>query len=458
MPIKHPVNSTETEMEVADSIEGESFPALVVVLEAENPMAGGARFSLTHAARVIVGRGDRREATRDQSGGAEILRVTAPSKFLSKEHARIDRTPSGWAVSDLDSKNGVYVNGELVQTRLLRNGDVIAIGRVFCMIENFPQEPGDLDLGDASSGASGALSLIPELMARLDRVPSEAKRDRSILIVGETGTGKEVMAKRIHVLSERTGLYVGVNCGAIAESILTAELFGHVKGAFTGAMTDRPGHLRMANHGTLLLDEIVSAPMPLQVALLRAMQEKEVHPIGAKRPESIDVRYIAAAQIPLDEAVAAGTFRRDLKGRFVQTFELPPLRERRIDIGLLVAAIMHELGITDRTLSFDAANRLLLHDWPENIRELRNTIDRWSGLAETGPIQPDDKPAIKRHDLPARAKVQPLDSTFAEQIQTCLRETEGDVQEASRRLGLGRTLLYHHMGRLKIDPKDFRKK
>ncbi|HVV49228.1 MAG TPA: sigma 54-interacting transcriptional regulator [Polyangia bacterium] len=457
MALTRPTTETDVDLTTQRS-SGDAAPTphLMIVLEGDNPRNGGARFSLANAGEVVLARADERKVVRSKVGGMQSVRVTTTSRLVSKKgHARLDPTSDGWSVTDLDSTNGVYVNGMKVQKALLRPGDVFALGRVFCMIVEYPGDQGDLDLADVSAGLPGTLTLDPVFGSRLGRLSAEAKQGSPVVIVGETGTGKELLAKALHELSGRRGPYVGINCGAFSRELIASELFGHVKGAFTGA-AGSIGHIRRAEQGTLLLDELVAAPEEFQVSLLRAIQENEVLPVGAKRPEAVNVRYIAAAQVPPDEAVEKGEVRRDLMARFVVRLDLPPLRERRQDIGIFVASKMRSLGITGRALSFDACNRLLLHDWPNNIRELTNTIDRWSGAADSGDIRPDERPVLKTAPALSPPRRPSGDTALSDQIQAHLRDTNGSVPEVAARLGLKRTLVYHHMKKLGIDPKKFR--
>ncbi len=452
--------TTETQLDLVvrrAEVDDAPTPHLVIVLEGDNPLNGGARFSLAGAGEVFVERGDDRKVVREEVGGIQSVRITTTSRLVSKKgHARLDPTPDGWAITDLDSTNGVYVNGMKVLKALLRPDDVFALGRVFCMIVDYPGDHGDLDLADVGAGLEGMLTLDPVFAGRLQRLRTEARQDSPVVIVGETGTGKEYLARAIHELSGRRGPYVGINCGAFARELIASELFGHVKGAFTGA-AGGIGHVRRAELGTLLLDELVAAPEEFQVSLLRAIQEKEVLPVGAKRTESVNVRYIAAAQVSPEEAVEMGKVRRDLMARFVIQLDLPPLRERREDIGIFVAAKMRSLGIKRRALSVDACNRLLLHDWPDNVRELTNTIERWAAAAESGEIEPDERPVLRAVQEPGLRKGMAADAMRADRIEALLRETNGSVPAAAARLRVKRTLLYHHMKKLGIDPKKFRK-
>ena len=227
----------------------------------------------------------------------------------------------------------------------------------------------------------------PSIISVMKTVARTAPSQASVLIIGETGTGKELVARTVHRFSERSrGKFVGVNCSALAEGLLESELFGHVRGAFTGAVSARPGLFRDADHGTLFLDEIGDISPALQARLLRVLQEREVTPVGAEMPVQVDVRVIAATHRDLGALVRQGKFREDLYYRLnVITIDLPPLRERRQDIPLLID---HFLGTLARKhgrglvgLDRDAQAYLLAYDWPGNIRQLLNVLERALVLA-----------------------------------------------------------------------------
>ena len=215
------------------------------------------------------------------------------------------------------------------------------------------------------------------LLRRLEQVaPSHA----TVLVIGETGTGKEIVARHIHELSPRArGPFVAVNCGAFSETLVESELFGHEKGAFTGAVGTKPGWFEAADGGTLFLDEIGDLPAAVQVKLLRVLQEREVVRVGSRQPIPIDVRLVAATNVKLEQAVAEGRFREDLYYRLrVAVLELPSLRERPGDIlplaGFFLQQYRNRLGIAEVRITGEGERRLLAHSWPGNIRELENVI------------------------------------------------------------------------------------
>jgi sigma-54 specific flagellar transcriptional regulator A len=224
-----------------------------------------------------------------------------------------------------------------------------------------------------------------------------AASDSTVLITGETGTGKEVLARAIHDVSRRAGRpLVPVNCGAIPEALLESELFGYVRGAFTGAISSRRGRISLAEGGTLFLDEIGELPLSLQVKLLRLLQERRYEPVGSAESQSADFRLIAATNRDLEAEVAAGRFRRDLYYRLlVCPVELPPLRERRCDIPLLVHHFWRARG-EERPFEPELLRYLEAHPWPGNVRELENLLERLSVCAEGDVIRVSDLPAEVR--------------------------------------------------------------
>lgn len=236
----------------------------------------------------------------------------------------------------------------------------------------------------------------PKSIALLARIKMIAPSDANVLIIGETGTGKELIARHVHDLSHRKGQpFVAVNCGAFTESLVESELFGHEKGAFTGAVSAKAGWFEVANGGTLFLDEIGDLPLSIQVKLLRVLQEREIVRLGARKPTPIDVRLVAATNIRLEEAVLAGHFREDLFYRLrVAHLELPTLRNRPGDILPLaeyfVAEYRRRLGYGEIRLDAQAKQKLLQHSWPGNIRELENVIHHALLISKNNTLTSDD--------------------------------------------------------------------
>jgi two-component system NtrC family response regulator len=238
-------------------------------------------------------------------------------------------------------------------------------------------------------GASGNMADLLDMAGRV------AASDASVLITGESGTGKELLAKGIHFNSSRAeGPFVAVNCAAIPESLIESELFGHIKGAFTGAVRDREGKFELASGGTLFLDEIGDLRIDLQAKILRTLQERQVDPVGGRHPVPVDVRIIAATNKDIERAVKEGRFREDLYYRLsVITLPIPPLRERREDIPLLVDHFLRKFNAgSSVAVSAEAMNKLISYGWPGNVRELENVIQRASVLKRGGTITESELP------------------------------------------------------------------
>ena len=309
---------------------------------------------------------------------------------------------------------------------------------------------------------------IREVLSLIDRV---AKTDSTVLITGESGTGKELVARTLHFKSPRAkGPFVAINCGAIPHELLESELFGYVKGAFTGAVRDKKGRLEVANGGTVFLDEISEMSPALQVKLLRVLQEREFEPIGSTRSIKVDIRVVAATNKNLEELVKKGRFRHDLYWRLnVVPIHLPPLRERKEDIPLLIS---HFLQIyNDRYngkvsgFSKSAMELLLNYDWPGNIRELENLVQRLVVLKGEGIILPEDLPEKIRGNGHLHSSLR-LDGerlnlneavTNLERylITEALRRANGVKSKAAKLLGIKRTTLLHKMKKNGIlDPSN----
>jgi two-component system response regulator HydG len=275
-----------------------------------------------------------------------------------------------------------------------------------------------------------------------------------VLILGESGTGKELVARSIHFLGPRSKEpFFPVDCSALAPTLIESELFGHVRGAFTGAHQSKRGLLEAAGAGTLFLDEIGNLPVDLQAKLLRALQEREFKPIGANQSVAIHSRMIAATNSNLEVAVREGRFRQDLFFRLnVVPIKLPPLRERKSDIPLLVNYFLEKNSVGDvpmRAFSEDALRHLISYDWPGNVRELENAVERAVALSSGPVLQLNDLPTNLQLPQEVRAvdddQVVPLDLVEKKMIFRALQETGGDKLAAARILGIGKTTLYRKL-------------
>jgi two-component system response regulator HydG len=285
-------------------------------------------------------------------------------------------------------------------------------------------------------------------------VEKVSQHNYPVLILGESGTGKELVARSIHFLGVRQNKpFVPVDCSGLVPTLIESELFGYVKGAFTGAQHARTGLLETANGGTVFLDEIGDLPVDLQAKLLRALQEREIRPVGATDRVRIDVRIIAATHRDLESAIRTGAFRQDLYFRLnVVQIKLPPLRERKSDIPLLVNFFLEKFSDAQRpirTISEDAMRRLMAYDWPGNVRELENAVERAVALG-TGPILhiadlPSNLQQGSNDKLLESNELTTLDEMERRAILRALRETNGDKLAAARLLGIGKTTLYRKL-------------
>ncbi len=301
----------------------------------------------------------------------------------------------------------------------------------------------------------GLVAKSPKMRGIVDLAQRVAKVDASVLITGESGVGKERIARLVHDESTRAaGSFVAVNCGAISETLFESELFGHARGAFTGAESDRPGLFEAANHGTLLLDEIGEVSPGMQVKLLRVLQEREIRRVGENKSRPVNVRVLAATNRNLAHGVAEGTFRQDLYYR-IKVVELfvPPLRDRREDILPLARLMLADAALRmDRKISGltpSAADQLLRYDWPGNVRELENTMERAVALARGSRVDLEDLPDEVRQafqkPVVRDGTVQPLDEIEKDYILAVLEMNDGNQTRTARQLGIGSATLYRKL-------------
>jgi two-component system response regulator HydG len=310
----------------------------------------------------------------------------------------------------------------------------------------------------ATHGFGNIIGRAPE-MEKLYRIISKVARSvHPVLIYGESGTGKELVARAIHFNGpNKDRAFLPVDCGSLVPTLIESELFGYVKGAFTGANRTKDGLLAIASGGTIFLDEIGELPVDMQAKLLRALQEREIRPVGATRSVPIDVRILAATNRDLEEAVAQGTFRKDLYFRLnVVNLRIPPLRERKQDIPLLVGHFMERLqratGV-ERSMSDEALRLMLAHDWPGNVRELENCLERASTLSSGPVIQVSDLPTEVQNASAAPAagaganghRITSIAELEKQAILNAIVQMNGDKMAAARSLGIGKTTLYRKL-------------
>ena len=403
--------------------------------------------------------GDEKTIGRDPSCATELS-----GNDVSRRHAALRRSDAGSVVTltDLGSRNGVRVSGQAVTSVPLARGDVVRLGGWIAVVTGTPGE-----LREIAPGLWGGTALGAAL-APLQRA---ATSDLPIVLEGETGTGKEMAAGALHRWSGRTGPLVAVNCAALPEGLAESELFGHRRGAFTGADRASPGFFRSAEGGTLLLDEVSDLPLPLQAKLLRVLEQREVQPLGETRPVPIDVRVVVAGQQSLMESARAGRFRPDLLARLDGlTVRLPPLRERREDVVPLFTRLLAEVS-HGRAPAFDSdvAERLCLHDWPFNVRELVLLVRRLltlNGAESTlraehlperiGQAAPPSAASAAAPKL-AAPPAAPAEAVELPALMSALRTAGGNVARAAAMLGISRQRAYRLMEGQAVDLEALRR-
>jgi DNA-binding NtrC family response regulator len=365
---------------------------------------------------------------------------------VSRHHLLVREAEGRFLVRDLGSRNGTLYEGSLITEVRVGPGATFKLGRSFVRIQPRPQP---LEVAPSQARRFGdmvAESLsMREIFAVLELA---AASEVNVLIEGETGTGKELAARALHERSSRrTGPFVAMDCGALPETLLESELFGHVRGAFTGANQGRAGAFARAHGGTIFLDELGGIPQSVQSRLLRVIEERTIRPVGADQDKRVDVRVLGASPIDLTTRVAEGNFRADLFYRLsVVRVVLPPLRARREDIPALVTEMMRRRGLASGRVAGPNLDRLMAHHWPGNLRELRNVIDRATVLSpgatsfaelrlHISPQSADEALAI-RTDLPfSEAKAAVLQNF---ELRYLLARCEGNISAAARESGLDR--------------------
>jgi len=391
-------------------------------------------------------------------GSAEAAAVRIADPTVSRLHAEIvwrDSTP--W-ICDLGSLNGTIVDGVRVDAAQLgpraaiRLGDTVIDARFASKQEKVPLWP-----SDSFGPLRGATPAMRELFARLSRV---ALSEATALILGETGTGKELVARAIHEASQRAdGPFVTVDCTAVPESLFESEIFGHVRGAFTGATTTREGAIEAADGGTIFLDEIGELPPSIQPKLLRALEQRAVRRVGESHHRPVDVRFIAATHRNLAELVAEGAFREDLYFRLaVLLVEVPPLRQRREDIPLLVR---HFLGERSPEPTAELLSWMMAQPWRGNVRELRNFVERAVALgpemARAVPVGLPERQTAGQLPMPAieRPFKDVRDEWMAhlerEYVRGWLERTGGNITAAADAMGLNRTYVHRLVKKHRLD-------
>jgi transcriptional regulator of acetoin/glycerol metabolism len=354
----------------------------------------------------------------------------------SRRHARLYREGADFFLEDLGSHNGTFVNGRRAASSRLAQGDVVRFGGFVGMITDRPGLPKEIGPG---------LLAGPLLESELEPVKRAARSDLPVILEGETGTGKEVVARAIHHWSGRAGPFVAVNCAALPESLAEGELFGYRRGAFTGAERASPGLFRNAHGGTLLLDEASDLPLGIQAKLLRVLEQREVQPLGESEAVPVDTRILIATQEPLEQAANKRRFRRDLLARIDGvTVRLPPLRKRKGDVPALFARVFSELDSgRSPALEADFVEHLCLHDWPFNVREVVLLAKRLRAVSDEGA-------SLRARDLPVRMtegseRGGPEEPVDLPALMVALRASQGNVAQAAGMLGISRQRAYRLM-------------
>jgi sigma-54 dependent transcriptional regulator, acetoin dehydrogenase operon transcriptional activator AcoR len=378
---------------------------------------------------------------------------------LSRRHAIVTRVGVIVEIRDEGSRNGTFVNGARVTTSMLQPGDIVRIGDTLLAIDDTPAGPAT---GDATLvGTARAFTAAVELA---DRV---ASTDLPIVILGETGTGKDVLAQHIHARSGRGGPFVAVNCAALPDNLIESTLFGHKKGAFTGATSDSPGLFLEAQGGTLFLDEIGELDIGHQAKLLRALDAREVIPVGSTRRIHTDARVIAATNTELSALVAGSGFRADLYARLAgAVIRMPPLRARRGDIVELTERFLAQASpAVERRLSAQAAERLVLHPWPRNVRELVAVVRRLVlQLGDRVEVRRTDVDEVLEAPVVTTSDAPPIDRgarpgmPAREELAARLAVLRGNVSQLAAHYGKDAKQIYRWLKHYHLDPGVHRRK
>jgi len=393
-------------------------------------------------------------------GASSTCDVIIDDPAVSRRHLAVELAPEGVVLRDLGSRNGTFYLGQRIERMIASPGIILELGGTSLAIELAPEATADgepLRLG-GFRGMIGASSAMQTLFGKIARLDGSLL---PILVLGETGTGKELVARAIHEGSRvAEGPFVAINCGAIARELVASTLFGHRKGAFTGASESRRGAFGAADGGTLFLDEIGELPLDVQPMLLRALETGEVTPVGEDVPRKVGVRLVAATHRDLLGAARAGTFREDLYYRIgALTLRVPPLRERTEDIPLLADAIARQEGSPG--LPADVVEALARQSFAGNVRELRNAVRAYVALGELAERPAASAVTTNDADIDAAlARVVRLDRPFLEQrddltnrftalyVDRLLAESGGNQTVAARMAGLDRTYLGRLLAKL----------
>ncbi len=458
-------------------------PTLYVALEGERPLAGGLRLSLSGVREVHLGRGPSRTWTRE----GDVATLQIPDRRMSSKHARLTQEDGGFLLEDLGSTNGSFLEGLRVESAAIDQPAVITLGATCFMLNPTEVVPAgtaaNLDATKLASVPRGFLTLVPQHEEQVQRLVRIALAKLPILLLGESGAGKEVLARAIHEVSGRKGPFVAINCGALSPTLVESQLFGYVRGAFSGAHRDEPGLVRTSSGGTLFLDEIGELPASAQATLLRVLQEHEVLPVGANAPVAVDLRVVSATLKPIHESPQ---FRPDLYARIAAyVHRLPALRERLADLGILVGGLLERVAkdrAADLRLSPELVTLLVRHDWPLNVRQLEQALSVATVIAQENLLRPEHlsdalRPSRVSERPPVMASAPPSGGTAAPRsspespsgrplseddarlrpvLEAALVKARGNVSEVARTMGRTRMQIHRWMKRFGLAPESFR--
>jgi DNA-binding NtrC family response regulator len=447
----------------------QAAPHLFLVTQAGHDREPALRVRLDGLDEIWLSRSSQRRLDRSANAAGQVLRIGVADHWMSIGHAAVIRDGERWRLDDRGSTNGTRINGQPRRTAVLGDGDLIEIGRTFLVfragLTTRTQALRALDAGTLDA-LPGLATILPELTERFDELARLADSKMPIVLRGPTGSGKELLARAVHQLSGRSGAFIAVNCAGLPETLVESELFGNVRGAFTGAVADRDGLIAAAAGGTLFLDEVGELPLNVQSKLLRALQEQAVRPVGGTTERRVDLRVVAATHHDLDRLVEAGRFRDDLLARLGGSFVLPALRERREDLGLLVDALLGQIEdprARRAELSAEAVRALFAYSWPRNIRELHNALARAIALAGAGPIElehlPPEVQQAAGDERPPAPEPALVVLTTAEQARRArllelMLVHRGNIAAIARELGTVRSQIQRWMKRYGIARDD----
>ncbi|HAK59799.1 MAG TPA: Fis family transcriptional regulator [Nitrospiraceae bacterium] len=417
---------------------------------------GGQRPLVLKKVRLVVTKGndEGKEVTLQQPAvalgtlGENDFLLTDPT--VSRRHAVVEEKADGYLLRDLGSTNGTFLDGVRIREGYLSPGSIIRLGKTEIAFSRVEERIEALkSASDHFGDLKGESPCMREVFGILERV---APTDVTVLLLGETGTGKELTARAVHKNSRRSARpFVVFDCGAVSPTLIESELFGHEKGAFTDAVKARQGAFEQAKGGTIFLDEIGELSLDLQPKLLRALDQREVRPVGSEKVVAVDVRVVAATNKDLEKEVKAGRFREDLYYRLsVVSIFLPPLRRRKDDIEMIAASLSKglsaDVGKKFSGLAPEAAEALKAYPWPGNVRELKNVLGRAAAMCDGSRIEARDLFLVqKKSNTLDGLSGKTLEEIEKAAIHATLKSAGGNRTAAAKALGIAYSTLYEKM-------------